>query len=334
MTKSRQIRERIVNILGSVRQDVLNGNCPEIGLATNKRHPDGSKQEKAISLFDGRKNIRRFVVHLAVLYFILQALDSGQVVTERDIYYKDVTLFKRQSNVTRAIQSIANTLEVSRRDLNVTASAKGLVCGDMTVFGIRGEVADIRRNDGPQLLAIEPEFVRLHEIPRYILVIEKDAVFKQIAADGSFDRALCVTGKGFPDLITRETLAKISIAYPSIPMYGLVDADPYGIQILGTYLFGSSRFKENSRCLHITHIGLSLLRARLSELIPLTNRDRRYAISMLKNRSWIENVRDLKRQLQRMLFFNAKAELNGNKSVLEIVSDIINAVHTNGLTES
>ncbi|GBO34222.1 Meiotic recombination protein SPO11, partial [Araneus ventricosus] len=45
-------------------------------------------------------------------------------------------------------------------------------------------------------------------------------------------------GKGFPDVNTREMLRKLWDLL-KIPILGLMDADPYGIEILSIYKYGS-----------------------------------------------------------------------------------------------
>lgn len=44
--------------------------------------------------------------------------------------------------------------------------------------------------------------------------------------------------KGYPDVSTRLLLKKIS-DWTHVPIYGLMDADPHGIEIFCVYKFGS-----------------------------------------------------------------------------------------------
>ena len=53
--------------------------------------------------------------------------------------------------------------------------------------------------------------------------------------------------KGFPDLATRRFLSMLHTIQPDLPMFVLVDYDPYGVAILRTYKYGSQRLAhENS----------------------------------------------------------------------------------------
>jgi meiotic recombination protein SPO11 len=47
-------------------------------------------------------------------------------------------------------------------------------------------------------------------------------------------------GKGYPDVATRQLVATLSACLPRrIPILGLVDGDPYGLDILSVYKYGS-----------------------------------------------------------------------------------------------
>lgn len=78
---------------------------------------------------------------------------------------------------------------------------------------------------------------------RYILVIEKDAIFQRLSEDRLYDKLPCIliTAKGMPDLATRVFLHRLHCTAPTLPMLGLVDWNPAGAAILATYKFGNQR---------------------------------------------------------------------------------------------
>ena len=75
---------------------------------------------------------------------------------------------------------------------------------------------------------------------RYILVVEKDAVFTYLCGQRIWDTLPCVvvTGCGYPPLSVRATVKKLSHQF-SLPVLGLFDYNPHGLRILLTYKFGS-----------------------------------------------------------------------------------------------
>lgn len=77
---------------------------------------------------------------------------------------------------------------------------------------------------------------------RYILVVEKDAVFTYLCGQRIWNSLPCilVTGCGYPPLSVRAVLKQLSDQL-SIPILGLFDYNPHGVRILLTYKYGSTR---------------------------------------------------------------------------------------------
>ena len=75
---------------------------------------------------------------------------------------------------------------------------------------------------------------------KFILVVEKDATFQHFINSRLIEKlpVIMITGKGFPDSNTREIL-KFMIEKLLIPALVLVDCDPFGIEILCIYRYGS-----------------------------------------------------------------------------------------------
>lgn len=87
---------------------------------------------------------RTFAIYLFLLSQIKQLLDSHTVTTKRDLYYKNVALFGNQSTVDKAIDTIAASLNVHRRLLNVVASPKSCVFGNLSILGMDGTSRELR----------------------------------------------------------------------------------------------------------------------------------------------------------------------------------------------
>uniref|UniRef100_A0A803LQ50 Topoisomerase 6 subunit A/Spo11 TOPRIM domain-containing protein n=1 Tax=Chenopodium quinoa TaxID=63459 RepID=A0A803LQ50_CHEQI len=156
-----------------------------------------------------------------------------------------------QSIVDRAINDICILLECSRHNLNVVSVAKGLVMGWIR-FSEDGKKFDCITNPNiAQPVPVQAEDV--HDIHKcnilamnilsfaeYILVVEKESVFQRLVNDKfcSHNRCIVITGRGYPDVPTRRFLRLLTEKL-HVPIYCLVDSDPYGFDILATYRFGS-----------------------------------------------------------------------------------------------
>ena len=90
---------------------------------------------------------------------------------------------------------------------------------------------------------------------RYILVVEKDAVFTYLCGQRIWNTLPCiiVTGCGYPPLSVRATVKKLSLQF-SLPVLGLFDYNPHGVRILLTYRFGSVKMGLESHAYAVDDI--------------------------------------------------------------------------------
>lgn len=250
-----------------------------------------------------------FATMLRLCTMILDNIRMNKSVTTRDLYYKDVALFRTQRVVVRYIERLVRLLEVPRGEMNVIASPNGLMAGQLTICLEGGDIIDVHRSNGATLIPVgEIAYVNTTTRPHFILVIEKEAVFSHLQKE--LQNGIIVTGKGFPDRATRNLLRALSIAYPLVPMYGLVDSDPHGILILRSYESGTSFTYEPEFHLNLSFLGVSILEY-TQGLVPLTMNDMRVAMSTLR-KDWIYENKyyECKQELQRGLFMGLKGEMN------------------------
>uniref|UniRef100_A0A6I9QI93 Meiotic recombination protein SPO11-1-like n=1 Tax=Elaeis guineensis var. tenera TaxID=51953 RepID=A0A6I9QI93_ELAGV len=94
--------------------------------------------------------------------------------------------------------------------------------------------------------------VDIASVAKYVLVVEKETVFQRLANDKFCERNHCIviTGRGYPDVPTRRFLRHI-VEQLHLPIYCLVDSDPYGFDILTTYRFGSMQMAYDAMLMHI-----------------------------------------------------------------------------------
>ena len=72
--------------------------------------------------------------------------------------------------------------------------------------------------------------IEIPENVKYLIVIEKEGIFRRLTQDKFYERLPCilVTGCGFPDVATKAFVAKVSARYPSLTVVGLCDYNPFG----------------------------------------------------------------------------------------------------------
>ncbi|KAJ5317723.1 hypothetical protein N7508_002231 [Penicillium antarcticum] len=275
----------------------------------------------------------KFTVILRILAIIDKAIRSGQSISKRDIYYIDPQYFRSQQTVNGVIDDLVYTIGVDRAALNVEAAAKGLIAGCLRLIRDSQVVVNAQSATEDTLI---PRIENDDEIDisraRWVLVIEKEAIFHRLARSNYHNRAIAgegilVTGKGYPDLSTREFLHKLSNVAsnqnrPPLRFYGLTDGDPHGMAILSTYKYGSAaHVHENARLIlprlqwlgvRVTDIIAVPDAPGYKALLSLTPQDRSKIVAMLRNSPvWASDgpALEWRVELQRMLMLNLKAEI-------------------------
>ncbi|CAO1621375.1 unnamed protein product [Parajaminaea phylloscopi] len=211
---------------------------------------------------------RRVAQLFRILEEVYRCLCSDTRVTKRDIYYRAPSLFDKQATVDRLVDTIAHSLGVDRLALGITATAKGLIAGtgslnmpstpggnqlpveDLSTTSVQGSLITLSHERSTLLPGLE-DLDRVETSASWALVVEKDAVFQALvqagltrgieimgATDGApavSQAGILVTAKGYPDIATRQFLARLMDEQPMMRMFLLVDADPYGLDISEQY---------------------------------------------------------------------------------------------------
>ncbi|KAL9230004.1 hypothetical protein vseg_005407 [Gypsophila vaccaria] len=152
---------------------------------------------------------------------------------------------------------------------------------------------------------------------QYILVVEKESVFQRLADDQfcTFNRCIVITGRGYPDIPTRRFLRLLTEKL-HIPVYGLMDSDPYGFDILATYRFGSLEMAYDAELLRIPDIywlGAFTSDSERYEipsqcLLPLSTEDKKRTEAIL-GRCYLQNEPQWSLELEMMLEKSVKFEI-------------------------
>ena len=248
---------------------------------------------------------------LALMATLQQRLAQGTArSTVRDLYYSNVQLYGDQSQVERTLGLISGCLGLrSRQELMVVPAQKGLV---FTTFSCTVSGTIIQPNSIELIPYMHDGIFEIGNCagPVRVTVFEKEAVFNRVVETLS-SAPLCaphilVTGKGYPDGLTKKFLANLirwGDASPTSVLIELyVDADPDGAAIALNYI-------DYCGAQNIDYKGTTLpqLIARRTQLLDLTQRELQMAINMLSRR---RPPLAIATQLQRQLFFHKKGEMN------------------------
>jgi meiotic recombination protein SPO11 len=237
---------------------------------------------------------------------------QGRHMCKRALYYSDVQLFGQQGASNDALHAMCSLLSVPQYLTNINPSSKGLYAGPLRYTRPDGSIA--ATEDAGQHLVPPGAYSLAHvsTTASFILVVEKDTIFSRLVEDGAPTalRCLLVTGKGYPDVATRQLVARLARDRPSLEILGLCDADPDGLGVLWTYKAGSDAMSRDKAALEaprLRYVGMCIKDVPAGALrMPLSQHDRAKAGQLLGNPALGGEWR---RELEEMLHAGEKAEL-------------------------
>merc|ERR1719162_258355 len=199
---------------------------------------------------------RKSAITLRVMQLLHAVLVKRIHITKRDLFYTDVKLFVDQADSDGVLDDVATMIGCTRSNLHVVASDKGLVVGRISFFE-DGDFIDCTKM-GVGGKAIPPYIDKIENIQsdaEFILLVEKEAAYMRMAEDRFYHKYPCIviTAKGQPDVASRMFLSRITKEL-KIPVFGLVDSDPYGLKILSVYMSGSKNMSYDSASLTTPNI--------------------------------------------------------------------------------
>ncbi|KJH49878.1 type IIB DNA topoisomerase [Dictyocaulus viviparus] len=289
---------------------------PPTRLVLKAVEDDAQKQIMVLS----RQGIR-LAYMIQCLAQIYKLVTYDQQSTKRDLYYEQKKLYKKQSNLDRTISSICELLDEPRVSLNIISSSKGLLFGDLVFMTKEEKMIDCRSQ--PVLISESLKGLRIISDVQFILVVEKDAIFQKLINEGYFQcfpKTLLVTGRGYPDICTRKILQWI-VDELAVPIYGLFDSDPHGIEIMLTYKYGSNSYYTEDHRSYVRQIQWLGFKPSDISLLPIMS----HHFLKLCNSDFMK-IRRIRRRAQGLREYNVVEEL----SILKVVMclDVLRLLRT------
>src|SRR5574339_93346 len=259
----------------------------------------------------------------------LSELQRADLTTSlREIYYRTKhtikdsheNTFDAQTESDPLIEDLEVSLEALREELHVRAENAGSIVGPV-VFGDDGDRVDCARlcKGGYSVPSIvEPEYLEIRRCTAdFVLLVEKGTQWNRLSEDKFWRRYNCVllTGNGQPPRGVRRLARRLHEEY-KIPVYVLVDNDPWGYYIYSVVKQGSINLAFESERMAIPKakfIGLSSADPEAYKLprnvgIKLNEKDISRAKELL-NYAWFQK-KPWQAEIKRMLSSGLKYELD------------------------
>lgn len=283
-------------------------------------------QEQSRALFNVGQ-ARKFMQTFLVASACKDLLDARKTTSIRDLYYitkhtigdTRQNTFEEQEESDPIIEDLEVTIDSLREEMNLFASNRGAMVGDLTIVDA-GDTIDLRRlgSGGWSVPSIvEDHVIQFRKCDaEMILLVEKDAVWRRLNEDKFWKKhkAILLHGQGMASRGVRRLLYRM-VQELKLPLYVLVDNDPWGFYIYSVVKQGSINLAYESVRMAVPaarFVGLSSYDAEKYDLpdnvtIRLDDTDERRAKQMLAY-PWFQR-KEWQREVQHMLKRGVKLEL-------------------------
>jgi meiotic recombination protein SPO11 len=276
--------------------------------------------EKQFHSLTSVADITRLIKTLEIVH---ELLTKNIHATKREIFYSDVKLFADQKNSDKSIEDSATMLYTTRNSTHIVAAPKGSCIGRLRIRD-RTDIIDLEGlgSGGWTISPLLDNIEILESDAEFILVIEKDAAFMRFAEARFWKRYPCIllTAQGVGNVAVRMFLKRLSKEL-NLPVFTLVDSDPYGHYIHSVYLRGSKRLSYESPFLATPNIKLLGVLTRDLDAYNIPNEVRLSMTKMdikrtkdLLNEDFVKKNKNWEKDLQLALKLQVKAEIQAFSS--------------------
>ena len=211
-----------------------------------------------------------------------QLIEQQKTTSIRGLYYllkhtiegtREET-FATQEECDPIIEDLEVTLESLREELHVYASNRGGMVGPITLIDSGDEIACARMGSGGYSIPsiVEADVIRFKSCDaKFILHVEKDTVWRRFNEDKFWRKHSCLLthGGGQPPRGVRRMLYRLHHEL-KLPVYCLLDNDPWGYYIYSVLKQGSINLAYESKRMAIPEARFLGLRSRDYERCKLS----------------------------------------------------------------
>ena len=285
----------------------------EIGQALAKRY------------FFNIAHVRKFTQTVEVAAMSKELLDANKHLSLREAYYRmkrtlpnsNVNIVDEQVESNQAIEDLELVANSSREQLHINANKMGSVAGNVVVED-KGDAVDWSKlGSGGWAIPSNVENIIFKKVKtKFVIYMEKAAEWERLHEDRVWEKLNCIimSSQGQSTRGVRRLLQRLHLEH-KMPIYVLVDGDPWGIYIYSVLKFGSIGLAHISERLAIP--GCKMLGLTADDvtkydlkrhLIKFEEVDRR-RLEQVKNYEWFKNSKEWQRQFKLWKELNGKVEL-------------------------
>jgi DNA topoisomerase-6 subunit A len=335
--RDKNTRHQLVGLADTVVKAAGHGNDPVLKIPTrtlsNVRY---SRKKGIIEMGPARSDRQLFNLNQAKSYMqtllvangAAKLIHQGKTTSLRGMYYlskhsiegtREET-FDDQNESDGVIEDLEVTMNVLREELHLYAKNAGAMVGEITLVDSGDTIDCTRMGSGGYSIPsiVEPEVIQFAKCgAEFVLHVEKDPVWRRFNEDKFWKTHKCILthGGGQPPRGVRRLLYRLHDEL-KLPIYCLLDNDPWGYYIYSVIKQGSINLAHESRRMAIPDARYLGLRSKdfvecdlsNSVKINLSDSDRKRAKQIAKY-PWFAHKKAWQREIDRLLENGFKLEV-------------------------
>jgi len=270
-------------------------------------------------------HVRKFVQTTEAAAVAKELLEADKHLSLRQTFYKikrtipgtNINIVDEQQESNEAIEDLELISGFSREKLNINANKNGSVAGKVVIKD-RGDTIDWSRlGSGGWAIPSNVENIKFKKVnAKFIIYMEKAAEWETLHEDRIWDKLNCIImcSQGQATRGVRRLLKRLHDEF-KLPVYVLVDGDPWGVYIYSVIKYGSISLAHMSDSLAIPSARLIGLTADDVEkyglkrhLIKFKEIDKK-RIKQISNYEWFRDNKPWQRQFSKWKKLGGKVEL-------------------------
>lgn len=341
MTEDKDKTKKELQLFGKkIVNDLDKGKNPVIDLPL-RGLSNISFDKKTMTLKLGNKSAKRYLYNIAHAKKFLQTVEVASIIKRelletnkhehlRGIFYMakrtipgtSINIVDEQNESDSIIEDLEVITGLSREQMHTSANKMGSMVGNI-VLEDTSDIIDCSKlgKGGYSIPSITDELVFKKVNANYILYMEKASTHERLVEDQFWKKNNCIliTSQGQTTRGIRRLLQRLS-EEKDLPIYVLVDNDPWGVYIYSVIKYGSIALAHISGRLTIPNVkflGIScddIIKYDLKRhFIKFTEQD----VARLKQISeyeWFKDNKNWQRQFKMMREFSGKVEIQALSS--------------------
>jgi len=270
-------------------------------------------------------HVRKFVQTIEAAALAKELIDVNKHLSLREAYYRmkrtlpdsSINVVDEQAESNDAIEDLELVSSSSREQLHINANKMGSVAGKVVIED-KGDLVDWSKlGSGGWAIPSNVEDIIFKKVnAKFVIYMEKAAEWERLHEDRVWEKLNCIimSSQGQATRGVRRLLQRLHLEH-KLPVYILVDGDPWGIYIYSVIKYGSISLAHISERLAIPDAKLLGLTADdvvkydlKRHLIKFEDVDAK-RLDQVKKYDWFKDSKEWQRQFKLWKELNGKVEL-------------------------